>query len=231
MKNKRYIHKIKSEYNQKTNFIILSGKKSTKKGCNNIPLTYVNNKEFLIDIQINTILKHYEECNIIIVSGFENERIVKHIHQQEYANVRIAENKNHKESNVLDGWKFGLNISLEEDTYIVHGDRLFSDSCILNSKIKNSFTITHDYCKNNYDLGILYDNNKYINMSYGLPNVWSEVFFISKKDFKLVRKKINQYNQRKIYNIESFINNLAQDINISVIEKEKKDIKLLKEII
>lgn len=230
MKSKRYIHKIKNECNQKTNFIILCGRKSTKKGYKNIPLTHINNKQLVIDDQINTILNNYEEGNIIIVSGFENDKIVSHVHDQDYPNISIAENKDYKESNILEAWKFALNIAQEEDTYIIHGDRLFTDSCITNYKIKNSYTMTYSYSKNNYDLGLLSEDGKYINMSYGLPNVWSEIFFICKKDFKTVRKMINQYRQKKIYNIESFMNLLSRTINISVIEKTTNDIKPLKEI-
>src|SRR6056300_1754206 len=230
MNNKRYIHKIKNECNQKTNFIILCGRKSSNKGYKNIPLTNINEKETLIDRQINTILKNYEEGNIIIVSGFENEKIVNYIHGHSYPNVRIAENKDHKNSNILEGWRFGLNIAVEEDTYIIHGDRIFSESCISNPKVKNTHTIVYDYKKNNYDLGLLSEHGKFINMSYGLPDVWSEIFFICKKDFNFTRQMINQCKQKKIYNIEGFINLLSRYIKISVINKNSKDIKLLKEI-
>jgi hypothetical protein len=230
MKKKRYIHKIKNECNQKTNFIILCGRKSSKKGYKNIPLTNIGSQETLIDKQINTILQNYEDGNIILVSGFENEKIVSYLHNHSYPNVRIAENKDHKNSNILEGWKFGLNIALEEDTYIIHGDRLFSESCINNPKIKTTHTMTYDYKKNNYELGLLSDEGKYINMSYGLPEVWSEIFFICKNDFNLTRQIINQHKQKKIYSIEGFINFLSKYIQISVIKKSPKDIKLLKEL-
>lgn len=230
MKSKRYIHKIKNDCNQKTTFIILCARKSSKKGYTNIPLTLINENETLIDRQISTILNNYDDGEIIVVSGFEHDKIVDHIHDKKYANVRVAENKDYKSSNILDGWRFALNIALKEDTYIIHGDRLFKDECILNPKIKSSHLITHDIDKNNYDLGLLFDGDEYINMSYGLPNIWSEIFFISKKDFDLARKVINEHRNRKIYNIENFINQLSREIKISVINKQPKDIKVLKEL-
>lgn len=230
MKTKRCIHKIKNDCNQKTTFILLCGKKSNKKGYRNIPLTNITSEVTIIDFQINTILDNYNDGEIILISGFEHDRLVSHVHKKQYRNVRIAENKNYDNSNIVDAWKFALNIAITEDTYIIHGDRIFSASSIVSPKVKNSHVITHDYNKNNYDLGILAKENRFINMSYGLPNVWSEIFFISKSDFNIARDALNDYKKRKIYTIESFINELSQKTKISVVNKEPSDIQTLKDI-
>ena len=67
-------------------------------------------------------------------------------------------------------------------------------------------------------------------MSYGLPNVWSEIFFINKDDISIVKSLINEYKKRKIYTIENFINTLCNDISISIITKSIDDVKTLKEL-
>lgn len=229
MNNTRFIHKIKKECDIPTTFIILCGRKSNKRGYKNIPLTPISNNQTLIDKQINIIDSNYKDYEIIIISGFEHEKIVNHIHKSEYTNIRIAENKDYKSSNAFDGWRFALNIALAKDTYIIHGDRLFSDSFI-KGKTKNTHTFIHDLDKNNYDLGLSIKDEMFVNMSYGLPNVWSEIFFINKSDFNLIRNIANQYKQRKIYNIECFLNILSKHINISVINQNSQEIKILKEI-
>jgi choline kinase len=228
MKNKRFIHKIKSEINDKTTFIILCAKKSNRKGYKNVPLTLINN-ETLIDHQINIINKNYGESDIIIVSGFEQDKLINHIHSKKYPNVRIAENQNYKMSSVLDGWRMGLNLALRQDTYIIHGDRIFDESCIINEGNKNTHILIHDVDKNNYDFGLSFEGNKFVNISYGLPNVWSEIFFINKSDFNVTRNLINNCSEKKIHSIDSFINFLSTQINISILKKKPKDIKLLKE--
>lgn len=230
MKNKKYIHKIKNECIDKTTFIILCAKKSNKRGYKNIPLTLVDENETLINKQIRTILDTYQNSDIIIVSGFEHDRLIEHIHNGKYSDVRIAENQYHKTSSTIDGWRFGLNLALNQDTYIIHGDRIFSNSCINSKDCKSTHLLTHNTDKNNYNLGILSDDNKFINMSYGLSNVWSEIFFISKKDFNITRNLINDIKRLKIHNVESFINTLSKEIEISVLQKQPKDIKILKEL-
>lgn len=230
MINKKSINKNKNECDVKTTFIILCAKKSNKRGYKNIPLTLLNESETIIDRQINIINSNYKNSEIIVISGFEHERLIDHIFSHNYTNVRIVENQNYKSTNTLDGWRLGLNLSLNQNTYIIHGDRIFDDSYISYRDSKTTYTIVHDINKNNYNLGLLFDNNKFINMSYGLPNVWSEIFFIHEKDFNITRKLINEYKKRKIYNIESFINELSKNITISVLNKKQKDIKILKEI-
>lgn len=229
MTNKRFIHKIKNECDKPTTFIILCGRKSSKRGYKNIPLTPINETQSLINQQIEIIKDNYKDNEIIIISGFEHDKVVSHISNLGYKDVRIAENKDYKESNVLDGWRFALNIAIVKDTYIIHGDRLFDES-YLKEKSRATHTFVHDFDKNNYDLGLLYENDNFINMSYGLPNVWSEIIFISKNDINIFKDTINEYKSRKIYSIESFLNIMSKKINISIIQKEPQEIRLLKEL-
>ena len=232
MKTKKFIHihKIKSEANDKITFIILCAKKSNRRGYKNVPLTIINN-ETVIDKQINTINKNYSESDIIIVSGFEQEKLINHLHSKDYTNVRIAENQNYKMSSVLDGWRMGLNLALKQDTYIIHGDRIFDESCIFQEECKNTHILIHNVDKNNYDFGLSFDGDKFLNISYGLPNVWSEIFFISKSDFSKVRRLINECVENKVYSIDSFINLLSTYINISIVQKKPKDVKPLKDLV
>lgn len=229
MKKNRCIHKIKNECDAKTTFIILCARKSNRRGYKNIPLTLINEKETLIERQIKIISDNYKDHEIIIVSGFEHDKVVSYVNNLDYPNVRVAENKDYKSSDVFDGWRFALNIALRQDTYIIHGDRLFKESYIKDIT-RTTHTFVHDFDKNNYDLGLLYDNGYFINMSYGLPNVWSEIFFISKSDFNTAKNIANEYKQRKIYGIEGFINALSRNVKISVLDRNPEDVKILKEI-
>lgn len=226
MTNKRCIHKIKNEC-KTCSFIILCARKSNNRGYKNIPLTLINSVETLIDNQINTIRKHNKDSEIIIVSGFEHDKLISHIHSKNYDNIRIAENKNYKNSTIIDGWRFALNIAIKDNTFIIHGDRVFNESCILHNK--NTHTLFHQTDKNNYNLGILHDNEKFINMSYGLEDVWSEIFFISINDFDNARKILND-KYKKIHNIEGFINELSTTTEIKIFQKQQTDVKILKEI-
>lgn len=227
-KNSRCIHNIKQKNYDKTIFIILCAKKSQNRGCGNVALKNIDNNKTLIDLQIDTIKKNYEDHEIILVSGFEHDKLIHHIETKNYKNIRILENRTHKISDILDGWRMALNITLEHDTYIIHGDRYFSESCIQGNK--NTHLLIHDKNRNNYDLGISYKDDEFINMSYGLPDIWSEIFFISKKDILFTKSLINDYKKRKIFTLESFINKLSEEIKIFVINREPHSVILLKDL-
>lgn len=229
MTNNRFIHTIKNDCCNKTTFIILCARKSNKRGYKNIPLTIIEDNKTLLDKQIETINLVYNNSEIIVISGFEHDKVVKHLDRKKHKNVRIIENHDYKSSNIVDGWRLGLNAALEDDTYIIHGDRIF-DVSYIQCKYKDTHTFVHDYNKKNYDFGLIFNEDTFINMSYGLPDVWSEIFFISKKDFNLFRDTINQSRNKRIYSIDGLINVVARKTTISVMSKTKQDIKILKEL-
>lgn len=229
MKNKKCICTSKKSHNEPITFIILCSQKSNKRGYHNIPFTQIDNR-FLIDLQLSTITANYPEAEIILISGFEHSKLVDYIHNSNFKNIRIAENKNYKMSSALDCWIFGLNLASKSRTYIIHGDRLFSSLCISTSNSHATHILCHGSDKNNYNLGLLIEKDAMINISYGLPNMWSEIFFISRDDFDLTRKLINDYEKQKFYSLESFVNKLAGNIKIPVISVDSTDIRVLKEL-
>ena len=230
MNKKRFIHEIKNECENKTTFIILSAKKSTKRGQKNIPLFQINNR-YLIDYQIENIKSTNVNPEIIIISGFEHDRIINYIHKSGHRDIRIFENTNFRNSTTLDGWRMGLNIANESNVYIIHGDRIFNQETIKTSANPGTHLITHKVDKNNYNLGISASNNILLNVSYGLPNIWSEIFYIQKEDFHTSRNLINSCKKEKIYNIEGFINAMTKKTQIYVVKKDSKAIITLKDML
>jgi choline kinase len=221
-------HSLTNEQ-ERFSFIILCSQKPNKRGHKNIPLTPIDH-DLLIDKQIKTIQSIYKNNEIILVSGFEHDRLLAHIRQKKYPNIRIAENKDYKNSSALDSWIFALNLSIDQNTFIIHGDRIFSTAAISPSLTHCSHTICHNVKKNNYDLGLLYENNRLVNISYGLPNVWSEIFFLHKNDFETARSLINEYKQQKFYNLDAFINALNKKVPIHVIYKSSQEVQTLKDL-
>lgn len=227
---KKCIHEIKDECCSNTTFIILCARKSNNRGFKNIPLTSINSTERLIDYQIKTITSVHKQSDIILISGFEHDKLIDYIYTKKYDNIRILENQNYKNSDIVDAWKIGLNLAIKSNVYIIHGDRIFSKECI-NDKSKKTHLITHAIDYSNYNLGLVYNENDILlNISYGLPNVWSEIFYISKEDFTIARKLINTNKSNRIYTVDAFINLLSEHIEISIVKKDTKHIKALKDI-
>ena len=190
----------------------------------------INRTQTIIDNQIQTINNTYSNNEIILVSGFEHKYLVEHIHNKSYNNIRIIENQAYKDSSVIDGWRIGINACIPDDTYIIHGDRTFTSNCISNDN-KYNCLITHTSDKHNYNLGVLAKNdNQLMNVSYGLPNVWSEIFFLNRTDFLNARDILNNYEKYKLYSIEQFMNHFSEETTIMISKKKTNDVKTLKEL-
>tara|TARA_A100001201_G_scaffold128855_1_gene114034 strand:+ start:7483 stop:8178 length:696 start_codon:yes stop_codon:yes gene_type:complete len=231
MNRQECIHTIKQTNLDRTTFIILSGGKSGVKGTQNIPLTKVNNRTLVVDHQIKTINKYYKNADILLMTGFESKRIIQHIDEKKYPNVRIFENKNYSEESIIDAWKLAVNCCCEGKIYLIHGDRIFNQEAIIPYSENHICVSVYKNVKKNYDLGITHINDKLINISYGLPEIWSEILFVPKKYYRTIKAKLNQAKTKKIYTVEKFLNTVNQEIDIYVDSKNKIDIKSLKEMV
>jgi len=225
------IHTIKQTHLDRLTFIILCGGKSGVKGTQNIPLTYIDYNNMVIDHQIQTINKNYEHAEIMLMTDFESKKIIQHIDEKQYTNVRIFENRNYIEESIIDAWRLAVNCCSEGSFYLIHGDRIFNADAITPYDENKISISVYNNIKKNYNLGITYENNKLINISYGLPSVWSEILFVPKLYYRTIKSKLNNAKAGKIYTVEKFLNIVNKEIDIYVDCKNKISIKSLKEMI
>lgn len=230
MKQSKFIHKTRTRNRQKVTFIILCAAKSNTRGGKNIPLKHIGPDLLLIDEQIKKIRDMYDDSEVLLVVGFESENVINHIQAKNYKNIRIVENLLHKTTGVFDSWRIGTNCSTEGDLFLIHGDRLFNSNAIKIENLNRSYLYTHKKDKNNYNLGISYTDHRFMNLSYGLPSVWSEIFFVCEKDYNVYKSSLNSASKNKIYTVDHFINKLSSVIDIYIEDNENIDIKTLKEI-
>lgn len=230
MKQSKFIHKIKNRNKPKVTFIILCAAKSNIRGDKNIPLKQIRSDLFLIDEQIRNIRDVYNDSEIVLVTGFESENVINHISSKDYKNIRIVENLLHKTTSVFDSWRLGTNCSNEGGLFLIHGDRLFNAEAIKVETLGKSYLYTHKKDKTNYSLGISYSDKRLMNISYGLPSVWSEIFFVCEKDYKIYKNVLNNAYKNKIYTLDHFINELSKVIDIYIEDNENLVVKTLKEL-
>jgi len=225
------IHKIKNNSFDKVTFIILCGNKAKIRGRHNIALTNITSQYKLIDYQVSIINSQFENAEIILIVGFEAQEVINYINKQKYKNCRIFENVNYNNNSAIDAWRFGINCSIQSNCYIIHGDRVFNKRAIA-TKYPNDICIsTYKKEKKNSSLGLICQENTLINISYGLPDVWSEIFFIPERHYAMVKDSINNLDAEKIYTIDKFINYINRKTSIRVDIDKAINIIPLKEIV
>lgn len=211
-----------------TNFIILSaGKTKIQHEKSPMPLVSVRGN-CLIDTQIKTIRDNYEESDILIVAGFLSSDVIEYV-LSKYSNIRIVENNQYKNTSSLASLKAGINATLENDTFVIHGDRLF-DAASLKINNGQSSILSHKTIKRNRNIGISFSDSSLLNIEYGLPCVWSEMIFIAKKDYQYFKKMTNISAKSKIYTIPDLIRRSSDKIKFSTVYDESIEIIQIKEI-
>jgi choline kinase len=231
MKSKvRYIHEIKSTTREKHNFIILSASKPKIRGLHgSLPLFPVGSKH-LIDRQVDTIRSVFIDYEVFLVTGFDSDNVANYVFNNHH-DIRVVENHQYKNNTVLDSLKMAVNCCLDANTFIIYGDRLFNDKSI-DLKTSKSLLFSHRSDKKNYDIGLSHNKDKKIvNASYGLPDVWSEIMYVQKQDFRKLKKILNRTKKSKVFNMIQLLPILFKSIDFYIHNDKNINIQTIKELI
>ena len=170
----------------------------------------------LIDIQIEAIKSVYQSFELIICCGFEADKVIKYV-KNKYSNlnIKIIENQLYEQYNDSETLRLCLNAINTDSLLICNGEilvypellRILSDSPYVLSQ--NKVGKNHSF-----QIGSVVDDLGFVtNMSFGLPNTWSEIFYLpNKESIEYLRKvSCNLNNKNK------FIFELLNDISGSKI--------------
>ena len=183
-------------------FIILSAGKLRIKGESRPAPMISYHDEMVIDRQISAILEAYKKPDIIIGIGYQAQTVTDYI-SQKYPAVRIIENKNHKSTSSIETLRLSINATIESNLFVIHGDRIFSKESIVTSK--KSYLSYIESRKSNPGVGITHQGSELLNMSYGLNEPWSEILFVSRKDYRKFKHGLNHLTYKQ-YSIPEYIN-------------------------
>lgn len=166
------------------------------------------NGSYLIDIQISTILKNDEKADIIIVGGFEYQKLLNHIGNSK-RDIRIVYNHQFDTTGQSESLKIGINCCRKSNLTVIHGDILFKDNSICFPNKKNSWMTISDKVNNNA-VGTIIQDGLIENISYGIDNKWGQIVYFPESKFQEVKRIINSTKGNRLtYEI---INKLNFDI-------------------
>ncbi|MCW4039974.1 MAG: hypothetical protein NWE83_04375 [Candidatus Bathyarchaeota archaeon] len=226
----RYIHEIKSTTRDKHNFIILSASKPKIRGLHDSPPLFPMGSKCLLDSQAGVIRDVFVDYEIFLVAGFDYKHVIRHV-LNNHNDIRVVENKDYKNTTVLDSLRLAINCCLEANTFIIYGDRLFNSKTI-DLKTSKSLLYSHQSNKKNYDIGLSCDHQKkIINASYGLPNVWSEIMYVQKRDFGKLKQILNRTTRSKVFNMIQLLPILFKSIDFYMYDNKNINIQTIKDLI
>lgn len=153
----------------------------------------------LIDIQIEAIRAIHKNFEILICCGFEASKIIRYVkNKYRNLNIRIIENQLFETTNCCESLRLCLNnISPSSTSILVCSGDLLLYPELLKIYEDNPYIIVEKEQKkiSSLEIGCVVDDMEIVtNMSFGLPTVWSEIFYLNSRDTIEHLRKIVSYN-------------------------------------
>lgn len=187
MNKNKFITSPKAKKNNKNDlqtFIIIAdtpGYRMKSHGASS--LVTIQNKK-LIDIQIESIASNFDNIEIIISCGFDVDKVYKYIRNNHSSiNIRVIENQIFNNSNSCESVRIALNNTNNTRVYIIDGHLLLNSKVFSVKNDKSHIYIEENPCKN-LEVGVNINENSAVeHFSYGGYHKWSEIVYLSNKDY------------------------------------------------
>ena len=183
---KKHVKQIYEELNKILIHVIIPsagvGRRMKSYGCKSL-LNIKNDK--LIDMQVKTIENCIPEHEIILVAGFDAERLMNNSPDH----IIKIENEKYFENNVVRSISMGLRATKQNDhILIIFGDLLLNDEALRNIEYDKSCVVISDHMSDN-EVGCNINSKGYLEyMMFDLPNKWAHIMYLTSKELSLFKK-------------------------------------------
>ena len=146
----------------------------------------------LIEHQTSVINNTFNNPEIIGVFGVSFEKIIKKTSNK----LRIVENQLHETTNSSESLRLGINNSIMDNVLFFHGDLYFEQGIFDNISFTKSFLLIDGGNHfNEYEVGVTTESKKVSILSYGLPDKWCQIAFLTGKELKIVRNLFAKFSE------------------------------------
>lgn len=137
----------------------------------------------ILELQIRTILKVYPHADIIIIGGFQCEKIRKELWGD--FPVRIVCNPDYETTNVMHSIRIGMSAMLPGPLLIIHGDLVFNTHAISGLVDKKSALLVANNKMDKTEVGIGHQDGIVTNLSHALPCKWGQMAYMQDKELEI----------------------------------------------
>ena len=193
---KKHIKSIRQDPNETLVHVIIPsagiGRRMKSYGCKS--LLNIRDKK-LIDIQVENIRNAFPTNEIILVTGFDSDRLINN----SPTDIIKIENERYYDNNVIRSISIGMHATKDNDhILIVLGDLLFNTEALSEIDInQSSIIISNDMDEG--EVGCNMNGKGYLEyMMFDLPNKWGHILYLTSKELTLFKRLLlNKYNDKK----------------------------------
>jgi hypothetical protein len=164
-------------------------------------LIKLSNQQTIIENQISVISLAYPDCEIILTTGFEADKIVKNRPQ----NIRLVENQLHESTNLLEEIRLALNNCVNDNVLIINGEMIFNLEAIDNITKDDISTVIIDSkgLMPDEEVGVTVVNDRVSIFSHGISPKWCNIVYLTGKELKFLKCIANDRDKNKLYLFEA----------------------------
>lgn len=143
----------------------------------------------LLEIQLRTIWQVYPNAEVLVTIGFQASKI-RNMFRGTFP-VRFIYNPLYESKNTMYAIALALEAALPSNVIVINGDTFFNLPAIqqLQSKGTSKAVVQIEPSKDqNQYVGAVVQDNIITNLSYGLPQRWCEIAYLTGKELKLFEK-------------------------------------------
>lgn len=139
----------------------------------------------LIDYQVELLRNNFKNPDIIVTVGIHANKIIKKTDR----NIRIVENQLHEHTNSFESLRLAVNNSISDSILFLHGDLLFNKKTLSGLSYNKSFVLVdRDNQFNEREAGVTIVNKKASIFSYGLPDKWCQIAYLTGREFAMLQQ-------------------------------------------
>jgi len=164
------------------------------------PLIRIGLDQNIIQRQIRIIKNNFVNYEIILVAGFESDKLMKNTPDF----LIKVENENYETSNVIRSIGMGLRAATSDKVLIIYGDLVFNEETISNLRLeKSSVVIDESETMGKEEVGCNIDDGSIAQMLPDIPNKWGQISFFVEKELSLLKKVSWDRNKSHYFGFEA----------------------------
>ncbi len=159
----------------------------------------------LITHQLEIIRRTFANCEIILVTGFEAERLM----DQTPNDIIKIYNESFEETNVTWSIGLGLRAATTDNIIIIYGDLVFNDKA-LRITLKESALVAGNNIMSDNEIGCRCNNGMVEFLTYNTTPKWAQITYTIDFELDLLKKYCWDPNNKKLYGFE-IINKIIEN--------------------
>tara|TARA_R110000824_G_scaffold128568_4_gene289508 strand:- start:22211 stop:22894 length:684 start_codon:yes stop_codon:yes gene_type:complete len=162
-------------------------------------LIELSHEHTILDRQIEIIKSTFPSPEIIIVCGFESDKVISKAPEE----CMKLENELHEVTNVARSVGMALRATKASEVIIINGDLVFNKIALTSLDYSTSCTSANKDERMDGEVGCIVDENDNVaNMMYDLDLKWNQIIYLTGTELSLFKKEVWRTKHKKYFLFE-----------------------------